>query len=66
MGFIPCTARGLSPRSPVPDNHTESYSRQCRAKFIQEYENNEIRSPSSIPTCKWPHSAIDDDDEEYE
>jgi len=44
----------------------ESYSRRCRNKFMQEYEN-EFTFPSSSPTRKRPHSAIDNDnDDEYE
>lgn len=46
--------------------NAESYSRRCRNKFVQEYENKEIRSPSPDLTRKRPYSAIDDDDDEYE
>jgi hypothetical protein len=46
--------------------NAESYSRRCRRKFVEEYENNEIRSsPSSLP-LKRPYSAIDNEDDEWE
>jgi hAT family C-terminal dimerisation region len=46
--------------------NAESYSRRCRSKFVQDYENNEVRSPSPALPPKRPHSAIDDEDEEWE
>ena len=46
--------------------NAESYSCRCRSKFIQDYENNEVGSPSPILPPKRPYSAIDDEDEEWE
>ena len=47
--------------------NAESYSRRCRSKFVQDYENNEVRSPSPALPPKRPYSAIiDDEDEEWE
>ena len=47
----------------------ESYSRRCRNKFVQEYENGDFSVSFELPSSvrKRPHSAIDDDDDdEYE
>ena len=34
------------------DYNAESYSHRCRSKFVQDYENNEVRSSSPILSLK--------------
>jgi len=46
--------------------NVESYSRRCRTKFVEDYENNEVRSPSPALPPKRSYSAIDDEDDEWE
>ncbi len=49
-----------------PDYTADAYSRRCRDRFIRDYQNNEIRSPSPPLPFKRPYSAIDNHDDEWE
>ena len=49
-----------------PDYTGDAYSRRCRDRFIRDYQNNEIRSPSPPLSLKRPYSAIDNQDDEWE